>query len=249
MKSNLSIGLQLIILILSVFFCISLSSLVMMAVFQSLGITFQSQADFTPETYLIAGIINQVIGFFGGFLLFLKLTKQSFFSLIQIFAPKIKMVLIIIGLLVLSYPIVEVLAYFNQGLKDLIPNNTFIANSQETEAIQFKMLTAGGVGLLLAKIVVIGLITGISEELIFRGVLLTKIREASNNKHYAVLVSGLIFAIIHLQPLVLLPMFFLGIVLGYIYTETKNLSYAIMFHALFNSSTILAGYFFPEFIQ
>jgi len=248
MKTNQSIALQLVILVLSVFFCISLSGIFTMLSFKVLGYSFISESNITPKAYILAGFFNQVVGFIGGFFLYLRLTKQNFKDVIQLKSINITKALMVIGLLVVSYPIVEILAHFNQGLKDLIPNNSYILESEQTKLLQYKLLTDPSIELLIYKIIVIGIITGFAEELIFRGVLLTKINEASNNKHYAVIVSALLFAAIHFQPLVILPMFFLGCVLGYLYTQTKNLSYSILFHALFNTSTILIGYFAPDFM-
>jgi hypothetical protein len=248
MKTNSSIALQLGILVLSVFFCISISGIFIMITFKALGYTFISESELTPKAYIIAGFFNQVIGFIGGFFLYLKLTKQKFKSIIPLTSINIRKALMVVGLLVVSYPIVEILANFNEGLKDIMPNNPYILESEQTKQLQYKLLTDPSIELLIYKIILIGVITGFAEELIFRGVLLTKIKEASNNKHYAVFVSGLLFAAIHFQPLVILPMFFLGCVLGYLYTETKNLSYPILFHTLFNTSTILMGYFAPNYV-
>jgi len=249
MKDSSSIALQLIILVLSVFFCISLAGVLTMITFKMMGYAFFSENDITPKAYLVAGFYNQIIGFLGGFFLYLKLTKQSFNSSIHLNSIQIKKILLVLGILVVAYPVVEILAGFNDGLKDIIPNNSFIADNEQTKVIQLKLLSDPSIELLIYKIVLIGVITAFAEELIFRGVLLTKIKEASNNKHYAVIVSGLLFAIIHFQPLAILPMFFLGVVLGYLYTETKNLAYSILFHALFNTSTILIGYFAPQWIN
>ncbi len=243
MKTNQSIALQLIILVLSVFFCISLAGILTLITFKMVGYVFLSESEITPQAYLIAGFYNQVVGFLGGFFLYLKLTKQSFYSSIKLNSIQIKKTLMVVGLLIVAYPIVEILAGFNEGLKDIIPNNSFIADNEQTKMIQLKLLSDSSIELLIYKILLIGVITAFAEELIFRGVLLTKIKEASSNTHYAVIVSGLLFAIIHFQPLAILPMFFLGVVLGYLYTQTKNLAYSILFHALFNTSTILIGYF------
>ena len=249
MKSEKSIALQLSILVLSVFFCVSLSGIFTMVTFKIMGYSFVTESEITPLAYIIAGFFNQVIGFLGGFLLYLKLTKQTFKQSISLNQLNIKLSLLVLGILIVSYPIVEILAQFNEGLKNWLPNNSFIIESEQTKLIQTKLLSDRSLFLLFLKIALIGIITPFAEELIFRGVLLTKIKEASKNKHYAVIVSGLLFAAIHFQPLVILPMFFLGCILGYLYTETKNLGYSILFHALFNTSTILVGYFFSDLLQ
>ena len=241
MKQNFSIGFQLITLVLSVLFCIVLSSVFSGVTLQLLG--FETIDLANPKTYIISGFYSQLIGFIGGFLMFLKITKQSFISVIEINRPNIKLSLVIIGLLLLAYPIMLILGYYNAFLKELIPNNTFILQELETDNYQRNLLENNGTIMLYLKLFVIALLPAIGEELVFRGILLSKIKLASNSEHYGVIVSAVLFATIHLQPTKLLPMIFLGLVLGYIYTKTKNITYSMLFHFLFNGSTIIIAHF------
>jgi hypothetical protein len=250
MNKQLSVALQLSILILSIFFALILASILNAAVFNVLHIDVLTKpSDLSSKSILISAFLNQFIGFLGGFFLFLKLTKQSFTEVVHFKVINRRTLYITIVILLISYPIVELLAYFNEGLKQLLPDNPFILAGEQTKLIQQKLLTEQGIGLLLIKLLVIAVLPAIAEELIFRGILLKKLYESSNNKHYAVLISSLIFAAVHIQPLVILPMFFLGCILGYLYTKTNNIIYSMIFHFLFNASTILLGYFFPEYIS
>ncbi|MBW4526562.1 MAG: CPBP family intramembrane metalloprotease [Phormidium tanganyikae FI6-MK23] len=77
------------------------------------------------------------------------------------------------------------------------------------------------------------------EEIFFRGFLL-----ASLTKYFstwqAILLSGLIFAIVHLSLSEVAPLTVLGIILGFVYTRTQNLMASVLLHALWNSGTLLA---------
>jgi membrane protease YdiL (CAAX protease family) len=241
MKPNLSIGIQLSILIGSVFFCIIIASLLSGATLHYLGIENLDLSN--PTTYLISGFYSQLIGFIGGYFLYLTLTKQTISESLHFEKPLLKLVFIVVGLLIISFPIMTFFGYLNSFLKELIPNNTFILEEAETDTYQLALLTTKGNVMLLLKLFVVAVLPAIGEELVFRGVILTKIRQASNNEHYGVIVSALIFAAIHLQPTKLLPMIFLGLVLGYIYTKTKNIIYPMLFHFLFNGTTILLAHF------
>jgi hypothetical protein len=250
MNKQLSVALQLSILILSIFFALILASILNAAVFNALNIDVVTKpSDLSSKSILISAFLNQFIGFLGGFFLFLKLTKQSFTEVVHFKVINRRTLYITIVILLISYPIVELLAYFNEGLKQMLPDNPFILAGEQTKLIQQKLLTEQGIGLLLIKLLVIAVLPAIAEELIFRGILLKKLYESSNSNHYAVLISSLIFAAVHIQPLVILPMFFLGCILGYLYTKTNNIIYSMIFHFLFNASTILLGYFFPEYIS
>jgi len=241
MKPNFSIGIQLSILIVSVFFCVILASLITGFTLPYFGIASIDLSN--PKTYLISGFFSQIIGFIGGYFFYLKLTKQSISSTLSIHKPTLKLAAIIVGILIISYPVMTFFGYLNSFLKEVIPNHPFILDEIETDKNQLALLNTEGNLWLMAKLIIIAVLPAIGEELIFRGVLLTKLREVSNNEHFGVTVSALVFASIHMQPTKLLPMLFLGIVLGYIYTKTKNILYPMLFHFLFNGSTILLAHF------
>jgi len=246
MKSPFSIGKQFIIFILSILFCLFLSSFLSVIAMKFAGLSIENIDLTNPKVYLISGFLSQVVGFIGGFILFLKVSKQSFKTLINIKLPQTKMIILIIGILLLSYPIMAILMYFNAFLKDLFPNNGLILQEIKTDLAQHNLLLANTSLMLTAKLFVLAFLPAVAEELVFRGILLTKIREASKNEHHGVIISGLLFAMMHFQPTKLLPMIFMGIMLGYIYTRTKNIVYSMLFHFLFNATTILSVYFYPE---
>lgn len=79
------------------------------------------------------------------------------------------------------------------------------------------------------------------EEIMFRGFLLPSL-----TRYFPVWVSiclsGLLFAIVHLQLSEILPLAVLGIVLGFVYTRTRSLLSPILLHSLWNSGTLLSLY-------
>jgi len=241
MKSNFSIGIQLSILIFSIFFGIILASILSGITLPLVGIETIDLAN--PTTYIINGFYSQLIGFIGGYFFYLKLTKQSITTSLTIQRPTTRLTLSVIGILIVSFPIMMFFGYINAFLKDIIPNNSFILQEVDTDAYQLALLTTTGSTWLIAKLFVIAVLPAIGEEIVFRGAILTKIKQASNSEHYGVIVSALVFAGIHMQPTKLLPMLFLGLVLGYIYTKTKNILYPMLFHFLFNGSTIILTHF------
>ncbi|TVQ46111.1 MAG: CPBP family intramembrane metalloprotease [Gloeocapsa sp. DLM2.Bin57] len=81
----------------------------------------------------------------------------------------------------------------------------------------------------------------IFEEIMFRGFLLTSLTRYLNSWS-AILLSGFIFAAVHLSLSEVLPLTVLGIVLGFVYTRSRNLLSSILLHALWNSGTLLSLY-------
>jgi len=79
----------------------------------------------------------------------------------------------------------------------------------------------------------------IFEEIMFRGFLLPSLtRYTSING--AIIISGLIFAIAHLSLSEVLPLATLGIVLGFVYTRSRNLLAPMLLHCLWNSGTLVS---------
>ena len=72
------------------------------------------------------------------------------------------------------------------------------------------------------------------EELMFRGVFFGLLRSRSGTGS-ALVLSSAVFAAYHLSLDALLPLFLVGLALGYIYDRTRSIYFAILFHALFNS--------------
>lgn len=79
--------------------------------------------------------------------------------------------------------------------------------------------------------------TPIAEEAIFRGLFLIYIAR-NQNGHIAVFLSSFIFAILHVDPLIITFSFIFGLVNGYLMLTHRKIVYPILFHSLTN------GYFY-----
>ena len=95
---------------------------------------------------------------------------------------------------------------------------------------------------LLAGILVIGVLTGIGEEVFFRGVIQPKLQGYLRSPHWGIWLTAIIFSAIHVQFYGFLPRLFLGALFGYMYHYTGSLFYPILAHILNNSLTLLAVY-------
>jgi uncharacterized protein len=77
------------------------------------------------------------------------------------------------------------------------------------------------------------------EELLFRGFLLPSLTRYLP-VWASILASSLLFAIAHLSLSEILPLTALGIVLGVVYTRSRNLLAPMLLHSLWNSGTLLS---------
>lgn len=94
----------------------------------------------------------------------------------------------------------------------------------------------------LAGILVIGILAGLGEEVLFRGVLQPKLSGYFNNVHAGVWVAAIIFSAIHVQFYGFLPRVFLGAIFGYLYVYSGSLVYPILAHILNNTFTVIMLY-------
>jgi hypothetical protein len=74
----------------------------------------------------------------------------------------------------------------------------------------------------------------LAEEVLFRGVLYTALKQ-HGHRQLAVWTSALLFATIHFYPVGLLSLIFLAVLLVVVYERTKNLFAPILLHSLFNA--------------
>lgn len=77
------------------------------------------------------------------------------------------------------------------------------------------------------------------EEIMFRGFLLPSLTRYVSVSG-AIVISGFIFAIAHLSLSEVLPLATLGIVLGFVYTRSRNLLAPMLLHCLWNSGTLIS---------
>ena len=92
------------------------------------------------------------------------------------------------------------------------------------------------IGLMLA-----GVIAPLAEEMFFRGfVFMGLLRPLGFNG--ALIMSSLLFAVVHLQIMTVLPIFALGCLLGWLYYRSGSLWPSILVHATYNSIALLAAF-------
>ena len=81
------------------------------------------------------------------------------------------------------------------------------------------------------------IIAPIYEELLFRGIILPKLLNRFGHIK-SIMISSIIFSILHFHFPALLPLFILSVVLSYLYLITGSLWSSIFLHALFNGITV-----------
>ncbi|MBY0426918.1 MAG: CPBP family intramembrane metalloprotease [Cytophagales bacterium] len=98
-------------------------------------------------------------------------------------------------------------------------------------------------GEFMLGVLVVAAIPAMGEELVFRGLVQNKIREATGWTHGSIWLAGFLFSAIHIQFYGLLPRMLLGVLFGYIYLWSNNLWLPILAHFVNNFLTLTLLYF------
>jgi len=226
--------------------------LVMMAAVATLTDFANSDGDFSklPNAWL-GMILGQGLGSFIGFVgtawfYWIKIEKKSWQDLNFDKVPALP----VFGMVVLTQ-----MAFmgFNGWLQELNQAVTFPESLKGLEALLkgmedklaettkfFTDFTSFWQFLLV--FLVIAVIAGIGEELVFRGLIMRKLLLGTGNPHIAIWVSAFIFAVIHFQFYGILPRMMLGVLFGYFYLWTGNIRVPIFAHIFNNGLAVTIMY-------
>ena len=139
------------------------------------------------------------------------------------------------------YVIVPILAVVIVIVSEMIEN--YIGRPLEKPMIEALAPDGFSWAGLVVMLMVAGIIVPIAEEVFFRGVLYTWLRNRWGPM-VGVIVSSLVFGAFHLSPVWIAFAFFLGIILALLYEFSGSLWPAIGFHALNNVISVASLYAF-----
>lgn len=91
---------------------------------------------------------------------------------------------------------------------------------------------------LFISLIYIGLIAALCEELLFRGLILDGFVK-NYSKKKAIIISALLFGLVHLNPWQFVVGFIVGLVLAWICIETKSILLCIYIHFLNNAGAVI----------
>ena len=98
------------------------------------------------------------------------------------------------------------------------------------------------IGEFILAFVVIAILPGIGEELVFRGLLQPELHRAAKNIHLAIWISAIMFSAIHMQFFGFLPRVLLGALFGYLYYWSGDLRISMFAHFVNNGFSVLMMY-------
>ena len=167
----------------------------------------------------------------------------------QFKTPDNLLLFLISGLIIIvSQPFVEWTALINQKLE--LPNalhfieNWIVSNEQELNQVTLEFLDTKHWPVILINIAMMVFLPAICEEILFRGILQSKLTQWMGNGHLAVITTAIIFSAFHIQFLTFLPRFILGIALGYMLFWGKSILLPITGHLINNGIALTTFYYY-----
>lgn len=135
-------------------------------------------------------------------------------------------------MLLVSIAIIAIQTGISSPIIELLPMPDFVKN------IFLEFANQNGV----YSFITIVIAAPIFEELIFRGIILNGLLKKYSPLK-SILISSILFGVIHLNPWQFISALILGMFSGWVYYKTKKLTLSILIHAVNNSIGFMAMYF------
>jgi len=120
------------------------------------------------------------------------------------------------------------------------------AKEEQLKEITDYLTDFTGFGELLVALFVVAIVPGIGEELLFRGLIQTRLQQLVRNPHAAIWISALFFSAFHVQFYGFVPRLFLGALFGYIFYWSGSLVLAMLAHFFNNGFSLVMVYLYKS---
>jgi len=116
----------------------------------------------------------------------------------------------------------------------------------ELEVLTKNLTQFDSFGYFALGLLVIGVVAGVAEEYLFRGILQTQILRWTKNHHVAIWISAILFSAFHVQFFGFVPRVFLGALFGYLYVWSGNLIIPMVAHFINNGLQVIMMYLYQR---
>ena len=156
------------------------------------------------------------------------------------------LLLLVLVIMFGSTPITELLSNINEK----IPLPPYLKWMREMEDSATKLMNAVLImktfWAMLGNLLLIGLLTAIVEELMFRGCLQTILFKWTKNIHLAIWITAALFSAFHMEFFGFLPRLFLGALFGYFVAWSGSIWTSIWAHFLNNGTIVVVMYLYQQ---
>jgi len=209
-----------------------------------------SSADFSENEipFLRYLLISQHISLFiiPGIILIALLNPDNKLRIGDFNFPRIRDVVLVIGLAFCIFPITSFTGEFNSGmhLPDWLSGveEWMIGEEGKADSLIDLLIASDRFWIMILNLLTIAVIPAIGEELIFRGVFQKIGYKLFKSGNLAIWVTAFFFSAIHLQFFGFLPRFILGLVFGYLFLWSGTLWLPVIAHFVNNAVPVIGAY-------
>lgn len=201
-----------------------------------------------PENMRLFILLSQLFGTLIGLLIFplayLFILRKDLLLEIVEFKSNQWYLFAVLGIILLltAIPVVSALGLWNIELLKKLPDVSALEKLENLgKEVTALMLNIEGIPDLIFVVLVVAVLPGVTEELVFRGILQNTLQKYMN-PHLSVFISAGVFSFIHFQFFGFFPRWYLGILLGYIYLFSGNILISMLAH-FFNNFFIIISYY------
>lgn len=146
--------------------------------------------------------------------------------------------------ILVAIPAMNVLVKWNEQLhlpESMSALEHFLREAEANAGATISMLLGEtGIGDMLISVLLIGVLTGIAEEVFFRGALQSILKCLFRNHHLAIWTTAFVFSAIHMQFFGFFPRLLMGAFFGYIVYWSGSLWLSVIAHAVNNSLVVIS---------
>lgn len=153
---------------------------------------------------------------------------------------------LLLALAFLIFLTIQPLVQFLGWLNSLIPLPDFYIKFEKAQDNLLKDFLSGNMSVWYI-LVNVALVPAIFEEFMYRGFFLNTIKK-SGGPALAIILSGILFGIYHIRFTQLIPLSFLGILLGYLAWQSESIFPAMIGHFVNNGLSVILAAFAPNFV-
>ena len=153
---------------------------------------------------------------------------------------------VVLAVMLISNPLIELLSNINA--KMVLPPYLQWMKDKEDDAQKMTaaMLQMKNVWDVIVNILLIGLLTAIVEEFMFRGCLQTIFIRWTKNKHVAIWITAILFSAFHIEFYGFLPRLLLGAFFGYFVAWSGSIWPGVWAHFINNGTAVVATYLYQK---
>lgn len=161
--------------------------------------------------------------------------------------PHIRQLILALAALFAAFPLLNCIVAWNESIhfpEQYAQLEAQLRALEDTAGNTFdSILSSPSIPSLILSLLIVGVLAGLSEELLFRGALQKLLMLMRINPHISIWLAAFVFSAVHFQFFGFVPRMILGAYFGYLVWWTRCLWIPVIVHAANNSIVVVSKYF------